>query len=173
MELQVNPTYVFMGTFINLLGWIFFNGGSTLSLQNPIAIGPSKIVMNTFISTCSSALVVSYIRPHVVREFSRINIFDVTHISNGVFAGLVGITSACDAVEPWAAFVIGLISGAFYIFGGWLLNRLKIDDPSESIASSFFCGLWGVMAAGIFQEEDEIEAGNKLASLNRGVFFGY
>lgn len=139
-----------MGTFINLIGWIFFNGGSTLSLQQPRAVSSSKIVMNTFLSTCGSGLVVSYIRPHVMREFSRINMFDVTHMSNGIFAGLVGITSACDTVEPWAALVIGLISGLFYLVGHWVLPRFKIDDPTDSLASSFFCGLWGVLAAGIF-----------------------
>ena len=155
-DYKVNPTFVFMGTFINLIGWIFFNGGSTLSMQTARSVGASKIVMNTFLSTCASAMVVSFVRPHVMREYSRLNLFDVTHMSNGIFAGLVGITSACDSVEPWAAFVIGLMSGSFYIFGSWLLQKLKIDDPSDSLPSSFFCAIWGVLSAGIFEELEEI-----------------
>ena len=118
-------------------------------------------------------MMVSFVRPHVMREYSRLNLFDVTHMSNGIFAGLVGITSACDSVEPWAAFVIGLISGIFYIFGSWLLQKLKIDDPSDSLPSSFFCAIWGVLSAGIFEELDEINIESKYSNTNRGVYFSY
>lgn len=62
-------------------------------------------------------------------------------LCNGNLAGLVGITgyniyniiSACDNVESWAAFVIGVISGFVYIFANKLLFKLKIDDPVDAV----------------------------------------
>ena len=124
-------------------------------MQIPKFQSPSKIMFNTFISACSSGTFVVFFRPHFTREFNRNNIFDISHVSNGVFAGLVGITSGCNIVEPWAAFVIGLISGLLFVVGSWILPKIKIEDPSESLPSSFICGLWGVVSTALFAELDE------------------
>jgi len=32
-------------------------------------------------------------------------------LCNGILAGLVGVTASCNAIETWAAIVIGVISG--------------------------------------------------------------
>jgi Amt family ammonium transporter len=64
--------------------------------------------------------------------------------------GLVGITANCDCVEPWAAFVIGIGSGIFFIIGSWLLEKFHVDDPCDAIPCHFFGGLWGILATGIF-----------------------
>lgn len=57
-------------------------------------------------------------------------------------AGLVGITSACAVVEHYGAVIIGGIAGLLMIAGSKLLRRLRIDDPLDSIAVHFFCGIW-------------------------------
>ena len=57
-------------------------------------------------------------------------------------AGLVGITSACAVVEHYAAVVIGVIAGLIMIFTSKLLRRIQIDDPLDSIAVHFACGIW-------------------------------
>lgn len=53
--------------------------------------------------------------------------------TNGTLSGLVAITSGCSVVEPWAAFVIGLIAGWNYLWSSALLEWLKIDDAVNAI----------------------------------------
>ena len=57
-------------------------------------------------------------------------------------AGLVGITSACAVVEHYGAVITGAIAGLIMIFTSKLLRRLRIDDPLDSVAVHFFCGIW-------------------------------
>lgn len=69
---------------------------------------------------------------------------------SGILAGLVSITASCSVVEPYAAVVIGLIGGMVYYLSSQLLQKLRIDDPLEASPVHFFCGCWGVLAAGFF-----------------------
>lgn len=116
----------------------------------PRAGAPPKIIMNTILSASSSGLIVVFLKGHILKFYSKTYIFDMGQFCNGVCAGLVGITAGCDCVEPWSAFVIGIISGFAFIFGCWILQKLRIDDPVEAIPCHFFAGIWGVIATGIF-----------------------
>jgi len=69
---------------------------------------------------------------------------------NGIVAGLVGITGPCGVVEPYAAAIIGIVSGAVYC-GSWRLHeRLRIDDPVHAGAVHAWPGFWGCIASGLF-----------------------
>jgi Amt family ammonium transporter len=76
--------------------------------------------------------------------------YDLTMCMNGCLGGLVGITAGCSVVEPWAAVLIGLISGIVYVFASKLLVFLKIDDAVDAIPVHFFNGIWGCIATGLF-----------------------
>ena len=76
--------------------------------------------------------------------------YDNTMAMNGALGGLVGITENCSVVEPWAAVVIGMISGFVYVLSSKLLVMLKIDDAVDAIPVHFFCGIWGCIATGLF-----------------------
>jgi Amt family ammonium transporter len=72
-------------------------------------------------------------------------------MANGMLAGLVAITAPCAFVEPWAAAVIGTISGVLVIEAIFFVeHRLKIDDPVGAISVHGVNGLFGVLAVGIF-----------------------
>lgn len=51
---------------------------------------------------------------------------------NGILAGLVSITANCDAVDTWAAVVIGLLGSIFYCLACRLMNAIGVDDPLEA-----------------------------------------
>ena len=82
--------------------------------------------------------------------------YDAAKCMNGVVAGLVGITGPCGVVEPWAAALIGVVSGAVYC-GGWRLHeRLQIDDPVHAGAVHAWPGLWGCVASGLLAWPDQV-----------------
>ncbi|MFZ2412131.1 MAG: ammonium transporter, partial [Candidatus Methanoperedens sp.] len=78
---------------------------------------------------------------------------DIALTCNGALAGLVGITAGAAYVAPWAAVVIGAISGMLIMFGLWFNEwKLKIDDPVGAIACHAYNGVWGLLAVGIFAD---------------------
>ena len=74
-------------------------------------------------------------------------------VCNGVLAGLVSITAGCSVLDLYMAVFAGFI-GAFVLFGSSkLLLKLRIDDPLEAFPVHGACGLWGVLAVGLFAKE--------------------
>jgi Amt family ammonium transporter len=137
-----NITMAFLGTFILTLGWLGFNGGSTLDGNDPYM---NLVVVNTFLAAAAgsiSAMLLSWIRTGKP---------DPSLTANGMLAGLVSITAPCGSVENWAAVVIGLIGGIIMLTGVFFNeNKLKVDDPVGAIAVHGYCGSWGLLSVGIF-----------------------
>jgi Amt family ammonium transporter len=59
---------------------------------------------------------------------------------NGCLTGLVAVTAGCATVEPWAAVVIGIFAGIFYLLASKLLVKLRIDDAVDGTLCDI---LWG------------------------------
>lgn len=96
------------------VSWLFFNGGSAGTMFGDRENLPPKIMMVTILSAVAGGLVAAFLKPIVMRTYSKRNRYDVAALSNGILAGLVAITGVCDRCEPWSAFVIGLIGGLVY-----------------------------------------------------------
>src|SRR5256714_7023745 len=75
---------------------------------------------------------------------------DVSMMLNGVLAALVAITAASGFVAPWAAIVIGLVSGWIAVAGVLFVEGLGIDDPIGAVAVHGMSGVWGTLATGLF-----------------------
>jgi Amt family ammonium transporter len=84
--------------------------------------------------------------------------FDVSYALNGCLSGLVGVTAGCALIEPWAALVIGSVSGILYLLASKLLIRLRIDDAVDAIPVHLCNGIWGVIAVGLFASPRRMEA---------------
>ena len=150
------------------VAWLFFNGGSTLSLQTPRANSSPKIILNTLLAAAVAGLVTAWFKPIITRKYSQGQRFFVNDVCNGILVGCVGITGACDQVENWAAFIIGVFSALFYTAGAVFLEKLNIDDPVEATAVHAFGGIWGLISVGTFSNLSGIIYVNP----NRGYFFG-
>ena len=46
--------------------------------------------------------------------------------------------------------IIGIIGGFVYIGASALMPKIKVDDPVEAFPVHGACGIWGVLAAAIF-----------------------
>jgi len=150
-----NMGYVALGTIILFFGWFGFNPGSTLTGSDPqIAV----IAVNTFLAGIAGGLVAYYI------QLARTGKADIAVTCSGIIAGLVGITAPCAFVDNWAALVIGGVSGGLVIYGAaFLEKRLRVDDPVWAIACHGICGLWGLLALGIFANGEYLEVAGLIA----------
>merc|ERR1712136_646415 len=80
-------------------------------------------------------------------------------------AGLVVITAGCGVVKHWEAIVIGFIGAWVYQIVSMLLKCFKIDDVVDAVPVHGACGIWGVLALGLFGDPDHGMGGN-------GFFYG-
>jgi Amt family ammonium transporter len=77
---------------------------------------------------------------------------DVGMTLNGGLAGLVGITAGAGYVANLPAVMIGAIAGVIVVLSIVALERSGIDDPVGAISVHGACGLWGVLAVGLFAD---------------------
>jgi Amt family ammonium transporter len=131
-----------LGTFILLFGWFGFNAASTLAATD---VQFATVATNTAIAAAFGATVAMF------WIMMRTGKPDPGMMANGMLAGLVAITAPCAFVAPWAAAVIGSVAGLLVIESILFVERkLKIDDPVGAISVHGTCGIFGVLAVGIF-----------------------
>ena len=139
-----NLVFVVIGTFILAFGWFGFNAGSTLAATD---LRMSVVASNTFIAAAAGASIMLFL------TWAMTGYIDVLFICNGALAGLVAITAPCAYVAPWAAAVIGLLSGLIMRGAVWLVEvKFKVDDPLGAVAVHAANGIWGMLAIGIFAD---------------------
>jgi ammonium transporter, Amt family len=131
-----------LGTFILLFGWFGFNAASTFAATD---IQFATVATNTAIAAAFGAIAAML---WITRRTGKP---DPGMMANGMLAGLVAITAPCAFVAPWAAAVIGIIAGLLVIESVFFVERkLKLDDPVGAISVHGVCGIFGVLAVGIF-----------------------
>jgi len=151
-----------LGTFFLWFGWYGFNPGSTLAMHDVGSANLAGLVaVNTTLSPCVAGLLVFALRALVLPP----KLLDVGGFCNGILGGLVSITAPCGFVKPWEAIIIGFIGGLVYQGVSMLMRKVKVDDVVDAFAVHGACGLWGLLAAGLFGNPDEGIGGN-------GVFYG-
>jgi len=139
-----NVAFVVLGTFILWFGWYGFNCGSTLAMNEDAGRLAAQVAVNTTLSPCFSGFLVTLVRRYQTGRWSAVS------MCGGILGGLVSITAPCGSVTPGSAVVIGLLGGLIYMCAGDLMLKLKIDDPVEAFPVHGACGMWGVLAAALF-----------------------
>ncbi len=135
-----NLTLAALGVFILWFGWFGFNAGSTTAAITDIAM----IAVNTNLSAAGGAVAAMFTSWFIFKKA------DLGMSLNGALAGLVGITAGCANVSPFSSVIIGLIAGVLVVFSVLFFDRVKIDDPVGAISVHGVCGVWGTLAAALF-----------------------
>mmetsp|Transcript_47422 Transcript_47422/g.40033 ORF Transcript_47422/g.40033 Transcript_47422/m.40033 type:complete len:102 (-) Transcript_47422:311-616(-) len=99
--------------------------------------------MNTTLSAAAGGLTVFFI----VMLVDKVEC--VASLSNGLLAGLVGITAGCDAANSWWSLIIGAVAGVLFVISTKTLKYLKIDDPLDAFAVHGSNGFLGMIASGL------------------------
>jgi len=138
-----------LGTIFLFIGWIGFNGGSTLAFNNQVPL----IVVNTVIAGSIGAISAGLLGYAVQK---RLN---VTQFMNGCLAGLVAITANCFAVTTPVAALIGLVGGMIAIGVEEFLEFMKVDDAVGAIPVHLGAGIWGTLAVGLYGDLEILGTG--------------
>lgn len=139
-----NLPLVVLGTFSLWFGWYGFNPGSTLGMSGDAGYLAAHVAMNTTLSAATGGIVVFLIRYVILGRY------DVGALCNGILGGLVSITAGCGNIEAGFAVLTGFIGAIVYVGSSQLLQLLKIDDPVDASPVHGACGIWGVLAAALF-----------------------
>jgi Amt family ammonium transporter len=130
------------GVLLIWFGWFGFNGGSTLTFDDSVP----KILLNTMLAAVWGGLAATII------GYYRKNYFNISVTLNGVIAGLVSVTAACNIVVPADAAIIAIIGSIIMYCGSLWLEKLEIDDALGVVPAHLFAGIWGTLAVALFGE---------------------
>ena len=138
-----------LGAILLFIGWLGFNGGSTLALDDTV---PS-ILINTVIGGCIGAISAGGLSYAVHQRL------DADQFINGALGGLVAVTANCFAVSTGSAALIGLVGGMIVVFFSQILESLKIDDAVGAIPVHLGAGIWGTLATGLYGDLETLGTG--------------
>jgi len=137
-----------IGMFILWFGWFGFNGGSELKVSNiDEANAVAQVFVNTNIAACGG-LISALLLARVI--FGKA---DLTMALNGALAGLVSITAEPLAGTAVASMLVGAAGGILVVFAIITLDKLRIDDPVGAISVHGVCGVWGLLAVALTNDE--------------------
>merc|ERR1712100_606424 len=126
-------------------GWGGFNSGSTLGMSDSgTALVAAHVMMNTTLSAATGGLTVFLLQYALTKKY------DCAALCNGILAGLVSVTAPCSNVESGSAVLIGLLGGFLVVGSSNLIKKPRIDDPVDAFSVHGACGIWGCLAAALF-----------------------
>jgi ammonium transporter, Amt family len=142
-----NSVLVLFACLLALMGWVGLNAAGAILFTGAEAGRVALIAINTTLAATSAALTGAFI----TRQ--RFGKPDASLTANGWVGGLVASSAACAFVTPAASLAIGVGAGALVTLAVELFeSRLGIDDPGGAISVHGVCGIWGVMAVGVFAQ---------------------
>jgi Amt family ammonium transporter len=142
-----------IGTFLLWFGWYGFNPGSTLVIHG-YAHTMARTAVTTTLSAAMGGLTGLLVKRCLPEKLGGSGLYDIGHTCNSLLGALVGITAGCATVHPWAAIIIGIISAFVYHAASCMMRKLHIDDPLDAFAVHGACGMWGVLATGLFTAKE-------------------
>jgi Amt family ammonium transporter len=130
-----------IGAWLLVFGWFGFNVGSSVANNaETINIELAWVAVTTAMAMAGGlfgAAVTS--RGHALTSMA------------GLLAGAVAICSGAAMMHPLFAFITGIIAGLIMTFVQGLMEiKLHIDDPAVCVPVHAACGMWGLIATGLF-----------------------
>lgn len=145
-----NLPFAMLGMMLFIIGWIGFNGGSTLEFSRAIP----GIIVNTLVAATVggiTGMLLGHYQP-VGNQTSQLTI-------NGTLAGLVAITASAHAVTTPEAALIGGVGAMVMRAMEKLLLRLQLDDAISATPVHLGAGIWGTLAVALFGAPEQLGTG--------------
>lgn len=148
-----SPVLATAGTLLLFVGWIGFNGGSTLQASPEVA----GIVVHTVLAAATGA-----ITGYLIGRRQDQGIVLPEKSLAGTLGGLAAVTAGCQVLEAGGAALVGIIGGAAAVYGNaFLEKRFKIDDPAGAIGVHAIAGVAGTLALALLAPVENLPLGNR------------
>ena len=132
-----------LGVFALWVGWIGFNGGSTMGFTD--SVGP--VILNTFLGgTCGLLWGI------FLSSLLNWGVPSGNHLINSCLGGLVSVTAGANLFHADSIFFVGGVAAVVVIFVDKLLLKFQIDDAVGAIPVHLGGGIWGTIAVALFSE---------------------
>lgn len=138
-----------LGALLLWIGWIGFNGGSTLAMDARVP----GIIVKTVLAAASGAAFCLF-SGHMVSRIVKISF-----LINGSLGGLVTITACCHCVSISESVFIGAIAGGVCLAVEKILFHYRIDDAVSAVPVHLGCGIWGTLAVALFGDPQILGTG--------------
>ncbi|MCF0226042.1 MAG: ammonium transporter [Methanobrevibacter sp.] len=136
-----NLGYAILGAGLLWVGWMGFNGGSSLAANGLAA----NAILVTNVAGATALIVWTILDTFIVGKPTVLGA-----ISGGV-SGLVAITPAAGFVDIPGALIIGMVAPFVSYFAIYYLKpKLGYDDALDVFGIHGMSGIWGAIATGIF-----------------------
>jgi Amt family ammonium transporter len=138
-----------IGTLFLFIGWLGFNGGSTLAWNDQVGL----ILVNTILAATAGAVSSGAL------AFGVTNRLDAGQFMNGCLGGLVAITAGANLFSSPLAILIGAVGGMVVVAAEEILNHYRVDDAVGAIPVHLGAGIWGTLAVGLYGDLEMIGTG--------------
>jgi len=140
-----NVPFVALGTAMLWFGWFGFNGGSALAAGGPAVAAAvnSEIAGSVALFTW---LIIDWVRngkPGLVG------------CCVGAIAGLATVTPAAGFIQPWGAFILGVVATLFCYSCCELRKKLALDDALDVWGVHGMGGFLGTVLLGVLADGDD------------------
>lgn len=141
-----NQVYVLFGCMLAWVGWLGLNSAGAMLYTSIRPEGAVLVLINTTFAAAAAGLT------SAITTRIRFRRPDASLIANGWMAGLVASSAGCAVLKPATAIMTGIVAGVLVVLSvEWFELDFKIDDPCGSISVHAVCGIWGLLAVGIFE----------------------
>lgn len=130
-----NLVMTLMGAGLLWVGWFGFNAGSSVAS----GLVTAQALAVTQIAAAAGALSWMLLEGLLHKKVTTLGFV------SGVLAGLVAITPAAGAVQPWGALVLGAIASVLCYLAIEMKNKLGYDDSLDVFGIHGIAALWGAI----------------------------
>lgn len=151
-----NLPFSVLGAMLLWFGWIGFNGGSTLALNDAVP----GVVVNTVLAGVAGMITAT------ILSTWKYKVVEVEQLINGSLAGLVAVTACCHVINEPLAVIVGGTGAAIATLASQLLDHWQIDDAVDAFPVHGAAGMWGTLCVGLFGQLDligtDLSRGNQI-----------
>ena len=130
-----NLVMTLMGAGLLWVGWFGFNAGS--SIDSGLVTAQALTV--TQVAAAAGALSWMLLEGLLHKKVTTLGFV------SGVLAGLVAITPAAGAVQPWGALILGGVAAVLCYLAIEMKNKLGYDDTLDVFGIHGIAALWGAI----------------------------